>query len=122
MTRFLGLALAAGVFAGSMQTSAGEAISITVRPSVTNYRGSAQLKVLVARDDKNRSLVWEIDGPDYYRSSSFELNGASAPRTYLFIARELPAGEFEVRATVTRSDRTVVRDRSAITVIGGPAN
>ena len=35
MTRFLGLALAAAVFAGSMQTSADEAISITVRPAVT---------------------------------------------------------------------------------------
>ena len=27
------------------------------------FRGNAQLKVLVTRDEKNRALVWEIDGP-----------------------------------------------------------
>jgi hypothetical protein len=120
MTRFLGVAIAAGILAGSMHTSADEAISITVRPAVTSYRGSAQLKVLVARDEKNRLLTWEVDGPNYYRSSSQDLDGASAPRSYLFMVRELPAGEFDVRATVKRADRTEVMDRSTIRVVGGP--
>jgi hypothetical protein len=120
MNRYLGLAMAVGILTGSMHTSADEAISITVRPAVTTYRGSAQLKVLVARDDKNRSLLWEIDGPNYYRSSSIDLDGAAAPRSYFFLMRELPAGEFEVRATVTRSDQSKVGDRSTIRVVGGP--
>jgi hypothetical protein len=119
MNRYLGLAMAAGILVGSIQTSADEAVSITVRPAVTTYRGSAQLKVLVARDDKNRSLQWEIDGPNYYRSSSIELNGAAAPRSYVFVVRELPAGEFEVRATVTRNDESTAVDRSMIRVVGG---
>jgi hypothetical protein len=120
MNRLLGLAMTAGMFAGAMLTSADEAISITVRPAVTSYRGSAQVKVLVARDEKNRLLTWEVDGPNYYRSSSQELDGASAPRTYLFTMRELPAGEFEVRATVKRNDRTAAMDRMTIRVVGGP--
>jgi hypothetical protein len=120
MNRLLGVAIVAGIFAGSMHTSADEAISITVRPAVTPYRGSAQLKVLVARDEKNRTLVWEVDGPNYYRSSSQDLDGASAPRSYVFMMRELPAGEFEVRATVKRVDRTEAMDRSTIRVVGGP--
>jgi hypothetical protein len=119
MTRFLGLAVFAGIVMGS-HTSADEAISITVRPAVATYHGSAQLKVLVARDDKNRSLVWELDGPSYYRSSELQLNGAASPRSFLFMMRELPAGEFEVRATVKRSDRTASTDRSTIRVLGGP--
>jgi hypothetical protein len=121
MNRFLGLAMAAGIMAGSMHTSADEAISITVRPSVATYRGSAQLKVLVARDDKNRVLTWEVDGPSYYRSSTMELDGASAPRSYFFTMRELPAGEFEVRAIVRRADNSTVMDRSTIRVVGGPS-
>src|SRR5688572_7005162 len=108
MNRVIGLVMLAAFFAGSLHTSADEALSITVRPAVTTFRGSAQLKVIVARDEKNRFLVWEIDGPDYYRSSSMELNGASAPRSYFFIARELPAGEFDVRVTVKRADQTTV--------------
>ena len=119
MMRFLGLAVFAGILIGS-HPSADEAISITVRPAVATYRGSAQLKVLVARDDKNRSLVWEVDGPNYYRSSSLQLNGASSPRSYFFTMRELPAGEFEVRATIKRNDSTAVTDRASIRVVGGP--
>ena len=52
MKRYFGVAVAAGVLAGSMQMSADEAISITVRPAVTSYRGNAQLKVLVSRNEK----------------------------------------------------------------------
>ncbi len=120
MKRYLGLAITAGFLAGSMQMNADEAISITVRPSVATVNGSAQLKVLVARDEKNRSLKWEVDGPNYYRSSSMELDGASAARSYFFVVRDLPAGEFEVRATIRRNDSTQAVDRSRIRVVGGP--
>ena len=120
MTRYFGAAVLAGVLAGSMQMSADEAISITVRPAVTSFRGNAQLKVLVSRNERNRVLVWEVDGPNYYRSSSIPLDGAASPRSYFFMVRELPAGEFDVRATVKRNDNSAAMDRSSIKVIGGP--
>jgi len=121
MKRYFGLAIAAGILAGSMQMSADEAISITVRPAVTSFRGNALLRVLVSRNEKNRVLVWEVDGPNYYRSSSITLDGAAAARSYFFMMKELPAGEFDVRATVKRNDSTVAVDRSTLTVIGGPS-
>ena len=120
MKGYFGVAVAAAVFAGSMQMSADEAISITVRPAVASYRGNAQLKVLVSRNERNRVLVWEVDGPDYYRSSSIPLDGAASPRSYFFMVRELPAGEFEVRASVKRNDNSVVADRRSLLVVGGP--
>ena len=120
MKRCFGVMLAAGVLAGSMQLSADEAITITVRPAVTSYRGSAQLKVLVSRDEKNRALVWEVDGPNYYRSSSIALDGAASPRSYVFVVKDLPSGDFDVRATVKRNDRSAAMDRSSIKVVGGP--
>ena len=121
MKRYLGLTVAAGVLAGSMQMSADEAISITVRPAVTSFRGSAQLRVLVSRNEKNRVLVWEVDGPSYYRSSSITLEGAAAARSYFFMLKDLPGGEFDVRATVKRNDSSAAMDRSTIKVIGGPS-
>jgi hypothetical protein len=120
MKGYFGMAVVAGILAGSMQMNADEAISITVRPAVTSYRGNAQLKVLVSRNEKNRTLVWEVDGPNYYRSSSISLDGAASPRSYFFMVRELPAGEFDVRATVKRNDSTTAVDRSSIKVVGGP--
>jgi hypothetical protein len=120
MNRCFGVVLAAGVLSGSMHMSADEAVSITVRPAVTSYRGSAQLKVLVSRDDKNRVLTWEVDGPSYYRSSSIALDGAASPRSYFFVVKDLPSGEFDVRATVKRNDSSAAMDRSTIKVVGGP--
>ena len=120
MKRYFGLAVAAGVLAGSMQMSADEAISITVRPAVTSFRGNAQLRVLVSRNERNRMLVWEVDGPNYYRSSSIALDGAASPRSYFFLVKDLPGGEFDVRATVKRNDSSSAMDRSTIKVIGGP--
>ncbi len=119
MKRYAGVVIAAAVLAGPLQSSADEPISITVRP-VAPLGAVAQLKVLVTRDERNRSLVWEVDGPSYYRSSTMELAGADAPRAYLFLVRNLPAGEFEVRATVRRNDRSAATDRSIIRVVGGP--
>jgi len=118
MTRCFGLMLAAGVLAGSMQSSADAPISITVRPAVSHVSGETRVKVLVARNERNRSLVWEVDGPNYYRSSAMELDGAASPRSYFFTMRDLPAGSFEVRASVRRNDNSVATDRSAIRVIG----
>lgn len=120
MKRYLGFVVAAGVLAGSMHLSADEAITITVRPAVATVNGNAQLKVIVSRNEKNRALTWEVDGPNYYRSSSMDLQGAASPRSYVFIVRELPAGEFEVRASVRRADDSVAMDRGSIRVVGGP--
>ena len=121
MKRYFGLAMAMAVLAGSMQTSADEAISITVRPAVTSYRGNAQLKVLISRNERNRVLVWEVDGPSYYRSSSIALDGAASPRSYLFMVKDLPAGDFDVRVSVKRNDSSVATDRTSIKVVGGPS-
>ena len=73
---------------------------------------------LVARNELNRVLVWEIDGPSYYRSSTTELDGASSPRSYFFMAHDLPAGLFDIRVTVKRNDNTEARDRGQIRVAG----
>jgi hypothetical protein len=120
MTRYLGLALAAGVLAGSMHLNADEGVSISVRPTITSANGSAQVRVVVARNERNRVLTWEVDGPNYYRSSAIPLDGVSSPRSYLFFARELPEGKYEVRATVRRADDSIIVDRCGIVVMGGP--
>jgi hypothetical protein len=118
MNRYFGLGLLTAFFAGAIHLNADEAITITVRPAVTVAHGNAQLKVLVERNQMNRALIWEVDGPSYYRSSAMELEGASAPRSYLFLLKGLPEGNFEVRARVVRNDNSEVMDRSRIVVVG----
>jgi hypothetical protein len=120
MKRCFTFALVVAGLGGSMLMSADEAISITVRPAVMTARGSTQLRVLVSRNEKNRMLVWEVDGPNFYRSSSIVLDGAASPRSYFFMVKDLPGGEFDVRATVKRNDSSTSTDRSMIRVVGEP--
>ncbi len=75
---------------------------------VTFARGDAQLLVRVERNDLNRMLTWEVDGPQYFRSSMMELDGASAPRSWFFVVRDLDEGEYDIRAIVRRSDDSQV--------------
>lgn len=100
--------------------NADEPISVAVNPAITFARGSANLKVLVERNEANRTLMWEVDGPDYYRSSTTQLEGAAAPRTWSFLVRDLPQGEFVIRATVTRSNSSQAVARTRIVVVGLP--
>ena len=107
MNRYFRLILLTGCIAVSGQViAADKLISLAVSPAVTVSRGTAQLKVLVERDDRNRTLIWEVDGPSHYRSSHIELEGASAPRSWFFFVRDLPEGEYHIRATVKRTDRS----------------
>jgi hypothetical protein len=118
MARNIGFAVAVGIIAGSLHLGAEQPVAIKVRPAVMSWKQSARLVVYVERNEANRSLVWEVDGPSYYRSSSLELTGAASPRTYVFTLTKLPAGEFEIRATVRRNDDSRAIDRSVIRVIG----
>jgi len=118
MKRYVLSIVILGSLAGVVHLSAEKAVSITVRPAVATARGDARLKVLIARNAKNRVLMWEVDGENYYRSSTMQLHGASSPRSYFFVVRDLPAGKFEVRASVRRADNSTAIDRESLHVIG----
>ena len=120
MKRYVRLILLTGCMAGtSHMIAADESISIAVRPAVTVSRGSAQLKVLVARNERNRTLTWEVDGPNFFRSSQMAMEGASAPRSWFFMVHDLPEGEYNIRATVKRNDDSEVSAISSIRVLPG---
>jgi hypothetical protein len=105
-------------FGAAPALNANEPIRVSVYPAVTVANGEARLRVLVERSEQNRSLSWEVDGRDYYRSSAQQIDGADAPRTWLFYLKDLPVGSYEVRATVTRSDRSESSDSTVMRVVG----
>ena len=108
-----------GLFLFSMPLVADEPITVSVYPAVAMARGTAQLRVFVERNDLNRMLTWEVDGPQYYRSSTEDLDGAAAPRSWFFEVRDLPEGEYEIRAMVKRNNNSVSSARTKITVLRG---
>ena len=108
-----------GFFATSFAVYADGAIGLVVWPRVAYARSNAQLRVQVERNEANRMLTWEIDGPSYYRSSTIQLDGASSPRNWFFLVQNLPEGDFAVRATVTRNNNSESMARATISVKPG---
>ena len=64
------------------------------------------ITVAVEPGASNRALVVEADGDDYFRSSMIELDGEREKRLHTVEFRNLPAGEYKLRAQV--------RSRSAV--------
>jgi hypothetical protein len=115
--RFRVLSLIAVVFVGGTLMSAEEPISMTVRPAVASTSSATQIRVMVPRNERNRALTWQVDGPGYFRSSTMDLDGAKAPATFTFVARNLPEGEVEIRAIVRRNDDSEALVRRQIVVV-----
>jgi hypothetical protein len=120
MMRYLRVVFLTGCIVGSSQMIAADAqVTIAVRPAVTVAHGTAQLKIQIERNELNRLLTWEVDGPHYYRSSRMELEGATAPRSWSFFVKDLPEGEYAIRATLNRNDNSQTIAVSSIKVLPG---
>jgi hypothetical protein len=83
-----------------MPLGADEAISIKVSPSVSFAPANVSIRATVPSNAKNRAVLVEADSANFYRSSEIPLNGDQAPRTNMFVFRDLPQGMYEVKATL----------------------
>ena len=98
--------------------NADEPITVSIYPAVAVARGEANLKIFVERNDQNRMLNWEVDGPGYYRSSTAQLDGAESPRSWFFSVKDLTPGMYNIRATVRRSNNSESVAATQMRVIG----
>jgi hypothetical protein len=103
---------------GAAVVRAAQPVTVSVYPTVASVHASARVMVRVDAHEMNRKLVWEIDGADYYRSSSIQLDGASAPRSFSFMVQNVPAGEYQVRATIVRNNNSSVGAQTSLAVVG----
>jgi hypothetical protein len=108
-----------GMLSGGASLNAIEPITLSVYPTVAMAHGTAQLRIFVERNDQNRALTWEVDGPAYYRSSTAQLDGSEAPRSWFFFIKDLPEGTYAVRATVKRNNNSQSVALTSITVVAG---
>ena len=98
--RGVALALVLGVAV----VSASPLITVTANPQVAYAPATIKVQIQVAPDDTNRTVCLEYDGGDYSKSC-WDVDGSS-PRTYFKTLRNLTAGDYVIRATVTRADQS----------------
>ena len=99
--------------------AAGEPVSVRVNPSVAIAPTTLAIRVNVAPQPGNRALEIVVDSSDFYRLSRMQLEGDKGPVINTLNIGGVPAGDYEVTATVIGADgRRTTRARAHAEVTG----
>jgi len=94
-----GLALSTAAVVG-----AGQPVSIRVNPAIAVAPTMLAISVSVSPQPQNRALEIVVDSSDFYRLSRVQLEGDRAPVVSTMKIDSVPAGDYEVTATVIGAD------------------
>ena len=101
------------VLALSAPLDAGERLAMRVTPNMALEPALLTVRTIIESDADNRGLEVLAQSADFYRSSSVQLNGASAPRLNVFEFKNLPMGTYEVTSVlVGSSGRRAIASRA----------
>jgi hypothetical protein len=92
------------VTTGTRAGHAKEVVEILLRGHYYVEPATVQITVAVEPDEKNRALRIEADGERLFRASELSLEGASAKRMHAVEFKNLPAGNYVLRAEVLGSN------------------
>jgi len=98
---------------GVMAASKSQPVAVEVGPAVSFAPGNVRITSHVEPAVANRMLLLVVESDSHYSSSELPLEGDQAPRSHSFFLKNLPAGEYEVVATLRTESGTVkvVRQR-----------
>jgi hypothetical protein len=81
-----------------------ERLRIAVSPVASFAPTNLTVQIHVTPDAANRALEVTADSHSYYRSSRIQLDGQDARTTMVLEFRNVPGGDYDVRATLIDSD------------------
>jgi len=100
----LTLTVLTGLLAAASPAAAPPPVAVRVSPNASMAPATVRVTVTVEPDERNRGLMVEADSLNFYSSSEVALEGTGSSRVKRFEFKNLPPGEYEVRATVQRND------------------
>jgi len=92
--------------------------SVTFSPVVAFAGADIRVVVRVQPEAGNRRLQLSIDAPTFYASTERQLDGVDGARAHTFNVRELPAGDYQIVATLEGSDGLRSRVTRSFKVMG----
>ena len=121
LRRFIvGAATAASLFVGSSLVAAQDVVEIRLRGRYFSDPATLRITIAVHPDPANRALRIEADGDRLFRSSEVVLDGEAGKRLHTIEFKNLPAGNYTIRAAVL-SSRDVRGAAEELIVVGDPA-
>jgi hypothetical protein len=116
------LALASIILVSSLATTASaddpeRPLHVRISPTMAHAPADLYIYVSVARRPDNRILRVSAESDDFFRSSETQLDGEHSARVTVVRFRELPAGDYEIRAElVVSTGRTVDTAKRSVEV------
>lgn len=96
----------------------GDPLTLDVYPRFIMAQSTASVRLRIEPDARSRSLWIEWDSGFGAGSHLIDLDGEDAPIRIDFPLKRLDAGDYEVHATLVRSDGTRVRRAVTLSVLG----
>ena len=95
---------AALLIASATPLGADEPLKLRLSQPAAAAPATVIVQVSVVPDADNRALEVLADSDQYYRSSKVSLDGDEARQTHTFEFRNLPSGNYEIRAVLLGSN------------------
>jgi hypothetical protein len=114
------LMLVLGSASVSSEETAPRIRSIAVRPKMAKPGTDLRVTVHIDRHPASRTLQLEIEALSFYARTDRQLDGKEAPVSHTFTWRNLPAGEYTIRATLECAEEPPVHDTRTMKVVGAP--
>jgi len=99
--------------------SSKQPMDVSVGPMVCFEPGNIRIMSRVEPAAANRLLVIVVESDAHYTSSEVQLDGDHAPRSHVVYLKNLPAGEYQVVATLLTSTGQSRIVRNAFQVMSG---
>jgi hypothetical protein len=100
--------------------NSGEPLTIRVRPVVARAPALLTIETTIEQHSDNRALEVVAESADFFSSSQAPLDGERAPRTSQFVFKSLPAGTYEVTATLIGTQGRRAAQNRRVLVAAGP--
>ncbi|HEX7794451.1 MAG TPA: hypothetical protein VF456_08885 [Vicinamibacterales bacterium] len=116
------LALASIILVSSLATTASaddpeRPLHVRISPTMAHAPADLYIYVSVARRPDNRLLRVSAESDDFFRSSETQLDGEHSARVTVVRFRELPAGDYQIRAElIVSTGRTVDTAKRSVEV------
>jgi hypothetical protein len=110
--------VAAVTLAAAISASAREVVEIRLRGHYFAEPATVRITVAVEPAANHRALVIEADSEHYYRSSALALSGEMDKRLHSVEFKNLPAGNYILRAQVRSREAVLGAATQELTVTG----
>ena len=104
---------------GAVVVAKDQPLLITVDPSISLEPGNIRIVSRVEPSKANRALVIEVESGSHYSSSEVALEGEQAPRSRSMLLKNLPAGDYQVIATLRVESGAGTAARQTFQVVSG---